>query len=69
MNAQVYYVDLRPETNISILFIIKDAKFWLVSKMEGKWAYGFQFGVCVQDFASWRNAICNRLARAFWRHF
>ena len=34
-NAQVFYViyvNLRLETNIFILFIIKHAKFWLVSK-------------------------------------
>ena len=31
-NAQVFYVDLRLETNILIFFIIKHAKFWLVSK-------------------------------------
>ena len=31
-NAQVFYVNFRLETNIFILFIIKHAKFWLVSK-------------------------------------
>ena len=31
-NAQVFYVDSRIETNIFILFIFKNAKFWLVSR-------------------------------------
>ena len=31
-NAQVFYVNFRLETNIFSLFIIKHAKFWLVSK-------------------------------------
>ena len=31
-NAKVFSVNFRLETNIFILFIIKHAKFWLVSK-------------------------------------
>ena len=31
-NAQVFYVNLRLETNIFVPFIIKHAQFWLLSK-------------------------------------
>ena len=31
-NAQIFYINLRLETNMFILFIIKHEKFWLISK-------------------------------------
>ena len=31
-NAQIFYINFRLETNILILFVIKHAKFWLISK-------------------------------------
>ena len=31
-NAQIFYINFRLKTNIFILFVIKHAKFWLISK-------------------------------------
>ena len=31
-NAQIFYINFRLEMNIFILFVIKHAKFWLISK-------------------------------------
>ena len=40
--AQAFYVNLRLETNIFILFIIKHAKFWLVSKSLLVWMKNYE---------------------------
>ena len=40
--AQAFYVNFRLETNIFILFIIKHAKFWLVSKSLLVWMKNYE---------------------------
>ena len=40
--AQAFYVNFRLETNTFILFIIKHAKFWLVSKSLLVWMKNYE---------------------------
>ena len=40
--AQAFYVNFRLETNLFILFIIKHAKFWLVSKSLLVWMKNYE---------------------------
>ena len=40
--AQAFYVNFRLETNIFIIFIIKHAKFWLVSKSLLVWMKNYE---------------------------